>query len=343
MVVPNEKSDYAGMLSKNLSLESAKKRRLMVESTSAHAADCETPRLAARKHMALSGILNRLHIDSVALQKNASGLFKSDRNKESNNNEEDNLNLRKPGQKGNHHHHHAVRHKYEYQYQYQRGKRSPPTPSEIEMKQSRLVPTARRATKSRRTDDRVSDSRLRGADLYVARLCMKTVSTVATRNIDAVKAGAALNMHKKTESRASGMPDPADITSPIEIEARNALSSTSLHDELSCLDRPSASQTTIGIANNISHNLEVPSPVASRPCYRCIAYMYRAGIRRVFWSTSTGVWEGGKVRDFVDMMEAPQNIGDDPAASTTASGAGLFVTKHEVLLLRRTMGDKLNC
>lgn len=77
--------------------------------------------------------------------------------------------------------------------------------------------------------------------------------------------------------------------------------------------------------------------VESRPCYRCISYMHVVGIKRVFWTNSDGVWEGAKVRDLVDSFEAAR-YGSGSNSSDTDFG-GMFVTKHEVLLLLRTLAE----
>ena len=74
---------------------------------------------------------------------------------------------------------------------------------------------------------------------------------------------------------------------------------------------------------------------ASRPCYRCVAYMHSVGIRRVFWTNENGVWENAKVRDLVDALDSAADCND----SGGPTGNGLFVTKHEVLMLRRLMCD----
>lgn len=77
--------------------------------------------------------------------------------------------------------------------------------------------------------------------------------------------------------------------------------------------------------------------------------MHSVGIKRVFWTTQDGKWEGAKVRDLVDALE--MGIGDDVGESddsgidsegkglgTGQATKGVFVTKHEVLMLRRRMG-----
>ena len=74
---------------------------------------------------------------------------------------------------------------------------------------------------------------------------------------------------------------------------------------------------------------------ASRPCYRCITYMDSVGIKRVFWTNDAGQWEGGKVWDLVDALDSSM----EGVASGGPIGNGMFVTKHEVLMLRRAMGQ----
>jgi len=76
--------------------------------------------------------------------------------------------------------------------------------------------------------------------------------------------------------------------------------------------------------------------------------MHSVGIRRVFWTNELGEWEGGKVRDLVDALSGAMagSGGQDDAGADGAGGPGgplgngLFVTKHEVLMLRRMMGRK---
>jgi len=71
--------------------------------------------------------------------------------------------------------------------------------------------------------------------------------------------------------------------------------------------------------------------------------MHTVGIKRVFWTNNNGEWEGGKVRDMMDVLDLAgtprdgkcQNVG----STGGAAGNGVFVTKHEVLKLRRLMGS----
>lgn len=62
--------------------------------------------------------------------------------------------------------------------------------------------------------------------------------------------------------------------------------------------------------------------------------MHSAGIKRVFWTNADGEWEGAKVQVLVDALESG---GDGDADEGKASS--LFVTKHEVLMLKRRMGS----
>ena len=64
--------------------------------------------------------------------------------------------------------------------------------------------------------------------------------------------------------------------------------------------------------------------------------MASVGIKRVFWTDTSGNWDSAKVRDLVDALET-LNSEEPDAASVTSNN--VFVTKHEVLMLRRMMGD----
>ena len=168
---------------------------------------------------------------------------------------------------------------------------------------------------SRYVAERTRDSRLRGSDLYVARLgkatkmCNHEVpSPTATPGSDGSELSdseAELTNSTIFSISTDGLPPPR-----------------SLHDELSFLQSPER------LPQKRKAPLALqPTAVHSRPCYRCILYMYSAGIKRVFWSDDNGEWEGGKVRDLVDALEG------------TGEGSGeVFVTKHEVLRLRACFG-----
>ena len=62
--------------------------------------------------------------------------------------------------------------------------------------------------------------------------------------------------------------------------------------------------------------------------------MHAVGIKRVFWTNAGGEWEGAKVRDLVEALEKGEGVpGHDDGGDK-----GVFVTKHEVLMLKRAMG-----
>jgi hypothetical protein len=66
--------------------------------------------------------------------------------------------------------------------------------------------------------------------------------------------------------------------------------------------------------------------------------MHAVGIKRVFWTNATGEWEGAKVRDLVDALEKGIEGDDEISPGTGQENKGIFVTKHEVLMLKRIMG-----
>jgi hypothetical protein len=63
--------------------------------------------------------------------------------------------------------------------------------------------------------------------------------------------------------------------------------------------------------------------------------MSSVGIKRVFWTTTAGAWQSAKVRDLVDAMD---NLGLGQPLDVATTLNNVFITKHEVLMLRRTMG-----
>jgi len=62
--------------------------------------------------------------------------------------------------------------------------------------------------------------------------------------------------------------------------------------------------------------------------------MHAAGIKRVFWTTQDGGWEGAKVGKLIEALES----GGDMAGREGVGSESVFVTKHEVLMIRRVMG-----
>ncbi len=65
--------------------------------------------------------------------------------------------------------------------------------------------------------------------------------------------------------------------------------------------------------------------------------MHSVGIKRVFWTNENGEWDGGKVRELVDALENAGSSDGVACGSGDNAVGGLFVTKHEVLMLRRLM------
>jgi len=147
----------------------------------------------------------------------------------------------------------------------------------------------------------------------------------------------------------SGVMTSADSPSPESLPATPIIPSStgSLYDELK-LSTVTSSPVPAKVENTGSGSHSLASVSSSRPCYRCISYMHSVGIKRVFWTNSKGEWDGGKVRDLVDALELSgsspdtsdgDGCGINGGASGGATGNGVFVTKHEVLMLRRLMGS----
>lgn len=65
--------------------------------------------------------------------------------------------------------------------------------------------------------------------------------------------------------------------------------------------------------------------------------MHSVGIKRVFWTNHDGQWEGAKVRDLVEALESGVAEDDGDGVGTGQGSKGVFVTKHEVLMLKRMM------
>lgn len=158
--------------------------------------------------------------------------------------------------------------------------------------------------------------RLVGADVYVVRLAKETPGPNFKKN----------RLEKRSQQKKSTGVDDTDTCS---ISSSLSEPTGSLHDELKYKGKG---------ADPPIINLE-PSPdnrlvAESRPCYRCVSYMHSVGIKRVFWTNSEGRWDGAKVRDLVDQLEGTMASSD---SSLGLPIPDVFVTKHEVLLLRRLM------
>lgn len=160
--------------------------------------------------------------------------------------------------------------------------------------------------------------RLVGADVYVARLAND---------------GPAPESRKKCRAHTQPSDGAVETAGPDTCTTGSAVSAPtgSLHDEL--ITKTSKSKPSIPVSEDTRRP---PFPAESRPCYRCVAYMHSVGIKRVFWTTNDGNWEGAKVRDLIDQLDSTMQSDADTTLGQPTMG--LFVTKHEVLMLRRLMG-----
>ncbi|CAK1359835.1 unnamed protein product [Cercospora beticola] len=184
-----------------------------------------------------------------------------------------------------------------------------------------------------KADDRKQHSRLQGADLYVVRIGWTGTSQIKPRKLKAAR-----------PLPPSPPANPDDTTEDLLLSSVDSLSSLSitstksatgsLHDEL-VNPEPSPSPSRAESAGHIC-SFDRDKIHASRPCYRCVAFMHKVGIRRVFWTNDAGTWEGDKVSALIDAMDS----GMEDVANGGPTGNGVFVTKHEVLMLRRIMGAK---
>lgn len=159
--------------------------------------------------------------------------------------------------------------------------------------------------RSKGIKDRTKHGRLHGADLYVARLGPNPSSPA--------DASAILPTDSASKTQDNSIPIPC---------------TGSLHDEI--INWPV--KETANIQCTTAHTEQPLAAAMSRPCYRCISYMASAGIKRVFWTTGSSGWEGAKVRDLFDAFDG---LGPEQSPDTTVALNNVFVTKHEVLKLRK--------
>jgi hypothetical protein len=260
----------------------------------------EDASITARPQRLTRAVLNGLHLDSSLLNNKV-----PDEPKVYQKNEKKN---------GKNRAYHRYQYRKSYHYEDVIGNASDP---EVVIGHAKASPTGHHLRKavaqsvsSRASiEQRKVDSRLRGADLYVARLVLKPKQMDVTPQ---------LVFASDLDSLNSGM-------SSLSTNACERPSTGSLHEELSCLlPGPLTSSPSVVEADPLA---PVPKAVSSHPCYRCVSYMHAAGIRRVFWTNNDGQWESGKVRDLMDLLQD----GDDATTN-------VYVSKHEVLMLRRQMG-----
>ncbi|KAK3081891.1 hypothetical protein LTS18_013543 [Coniosporium uncinatum] len=244
--------------------------------------------------------------------------------------------------------------------------------------QALLLPNGQTSSSSKSVKERTKNPRLNGADLYVARLGWRGTGTGPTPKSKAtrvkhlssspvrpscpcdgaepvvgyVEAGedeTSLSSSISSLASTSITPSPSASTStstsmptsPSPPPSRTTPSTGSLHDELTTPSRnPSPSTPTPKQQERTPTTFDKSIIHASRPCYRCTTYMHNVGIKRVFWSTEGGEWQGAKVRDLVDALDCSGHDGGDGDGDGGGTARGVFVTKHEVLMLRRMMGQQ---
>ncbi|MCJ1350569.1 MAG: hypothetical protein MMC33_000550 [Icmadophila ericetorum] len=280
-VVLNERTNYGSM------------SRLSVKSRSLRA-EIAQPQHAVASGRFKSRVLKPLHINSV---KEKNGNCNNGDKKNGNENENENVEKNEK---------HTSTSRYKTMKSQTITKHSSPV----------LLPYRSAGSRARKTAERQQDPRLRGADLYVARLCGNNQS-MASNTV--------------TPSCCDGK-DPEHTPNPNP-------STGSLHEELR-LPNLTSTQRQLPESNHRSI-----SATASRPCYRCLSYMHSVGIKRVFWTNEQGEWDGAKVRDLVDSLESANGMETETKDSSAGGASGeapasaLFVTKHEVLMLRRMMGS----
>ena len=197
----------------------------------------------------------------------------------------------------------------------------PPRPEPL------LLPKGHTGERASNLNDRKKHPRLNGADLYVARLGSGGVVTAKSSGLD----NSIVTTGALTQSATTGTGDDPLASSSSSLPSTSSTSTGSLHDELL---NPEPSPTP-AITNAASTAVDRSAVRASRPCYRCISYVHSVGIKRVFWTNEAGEWEGGKVRDLVDALDNSM----ESVAKGGPMGNGVFVTKHEVLMLKRLMGE----
>lgn len=69
-----------------------------------------------------------------------------------------------------------------------------------------------------------------------------------------------------------------------------------------------------------------PQYADSRPCWRCLEWMYWAGIKRVFWTDTDGVWHGDKV---VQLLFGSANPNGLASMTSSAVYVPVHLTQYE--------------
>jgi len=197
-----------------------------------------------------------------------------------------------------------------------------------------LLPKGHAGVSSSSVSERRKHPRLNGADLYVARLgwCKEDLTKPKEADINEQT----YDQASMLSSATTNLEDDNCLSRTSSTPSTMISSTGSLHDEL--INSTPSSSSSPTLPQSQANVLGTSKVRASQPCYRCISYMHSVGIKRVFWTNDAGEWEGGKVRDLVDALN-----GSMEAVAEGKSGPldrGVFVTKHEVLMLKRMMGEK---
>ena len=205
--------------------------------------------------------------------------------------------------------------------------------------QPQLRPVCEARNTNRSSRERQKPSCLKGADLYVARIGhmneeQKPITGRLRRKMrmpspdldDSLEPGLCCSTDPATPPSSSSSDPTSEMRSLSRMTSETSLDSTegrptSLHDELRF---PHGVDGSVTATDNgpVFKSWSRDNVRCSRPCYRCITYMHNMGIKRVFWTNKDGEWEGGKVRDLMDVLDGGGVAGSEEAMN-------MFVTKHE--------------
>ncbi|KAL9012020.1 MAG: hypothetical protein Q9173_003182 [Seirophora scorigena] len=154
-----------------------------------------------------------------------------------------------------------------------------------------VMPQHRILTRSHQTAERMKDSRLNGADLYVARLGKRAAGTRG--KADHFNCGCQDDRCSRVDDGSVVEKGSEQQSLDLESSAKISPLTGSLHEELRFplpKEKSESSQQPVVKQERLT-------ATQSKPCYRCISYMHSAGIKRVFWTNKDGQWEGGKVAE----------------------------------------------
>ena len=191
-----------------------------------------------------------------------------------------------------------------------------------------LLPQSEIGKSRAEVNDRKKHPRLAGADRYVTRLGWNENNITQPNPKKTFMKPSAGDVAPPSSSKS----EPEAPSLPSSPSSTCTLGNTgSLYDEL----RNSAPNNNPPIPEK-APTIPREAINASRPCYSCVSYIYAVGIKRVFWTNDDGEWEGCKVAKCIDALDGEA---DGAGFGGGPMGNGVFVTKHEVLMMRRKMGD----